>query len=108
MPKKLVVLMNEQDQDWLCADEDGALWAYPEPHFYEAISHPDSDFIAPGHVISVALWDVRCLKLDDIVKLFDAEPDKEPCDHCGSKACERGDDGTLLGCTDCGYDAPEV
>ncbi len=30
-----------------------------------------------------------------------------PCDVCGSTAVERADDGTLLGCTDCGYEAPD-
>jgi hypothetical protein len=30
----------------------------------------------------------------------------KPCQFCGSLACEWADD-TQLGCTDCGYDAPD-
>lgn len=29
------------------------------------------------------------------------------CEICGSRACEHDEDGTLLGCTDCGYDMAE-
>lgn len=31
--------------------------------------------------------------------------DDPPCEHCGSTACWRQDDGSLIGCDDCGFDA---
>ena len=30
------------------------------------------------------------------------------CPFCGSRAAEFGDNNQLLGCTDCGYEAPDV
>lgn len=35
------------------------------------------------------------------------EPNK-PCEYCGSLAVERDDNGTLLGCIDCGYETQDV
>lgn len=40
-----------------------------------------------------------------IIRVLTSEP---RCPFCTSRAAEFGDDNQLLGCPDCGYDAPDM
>ena|SRR6266516_4394840 len=40
-----------------------------------------------------------------LIRVLTCEPS---CPFCGSRAAEFGDNGLLLGCPDCGYDAPDM
>lgn len=59
----LIVAMNMPDEDkWLCSDEQGQLWVYDSPHFYENLTtgHDEVDSqVEPGHNIRVRTNDVR-------------------------------------------------
>lgn len=41
------------------------------------------------------------------VECFQADDPGDCCELCGSSACEIGENGTLFGCQDCGYDAAD-
>jgi hypothetical protein len=58
-----LIIVNMQDDGWLCADAGGMLWWYPEPHFYVnlTLGHDDPDdpgMVEPGQNIRVKRADV--------------------------------------------------